>query len=390
MHFYVDESGHTGLNLFDAEQPLLYYGCLSSHLSLDDRAIDRVTHMREKVGATRLHANELGNGGLAIIAQDLVDLQRSFGLRFGVYRVAKPDHAIICFFDQVFDSAMNPAITWTGYWTPLRYLLLTKLAMLFDEDLAKLAWEARIEVKAVQAQAILVRVCDGLLAKVHRVPDERSRTLVGDTLTWARNHPAELSFNVDDRKSVLQVAPNIVGFQLVMMGIATSLRETGSPASRIVVDRQSQFNKAQRTLAEFYAAAASNRVEFKAPHGMPVMNFDGMPTVPIEFSGGSMSAGLELNDIYLWIFKRLMEDGEVTTQLEPLVRELLPRTVTDEVSLNAIAARWSRWMRNLPELAEMSEEQRRGGRELLQLDENRRLTRLGRMPGVADPGAMSV
>jgi hypothetical protein len=26
MHFYVDESGHTGLNLFDAEQPLLYYG----------------------------------------------------------------------------------------------------------------------------------------------------------------------------------------------------------------------------------------------------------------------------------------------------------------------------------------------------------------------------
>ena len=98
------------LNLLDAEQPLLYYGCLSSHLSLDHEAIDRVTHMRAKVGAVRLHANDLGNGGLAVIAQELADLQRCFGLQFGVYRVAKPDHAIVCFFDQVFDSAMNPAI----------------------------------------------------------------------------------------------------------------------------------------------------------------------------------------------------------------------------------------------------------------------------------------
>lgn len=301
MHFYVDESGHTGLNLFDAEQPLLYYGCLSSHLDLDHEALDRLVHMRAKVGATRLHANVLGNGGLSVIAEDLADLQRCFGLQLGIYRVATPDHAIVCFFDQVFDSAMNPAITWTGYWTPLRYVLLIKLARLFNEDLAKLAWEARIEVNAPRAQAMLVRVCDGLMAQISQLPDERSQALVGDTLTWARNHPAEISFNVDDRKSVLQIAPNIIGFQLVMMGIARQIQATGTPAARIVVDRQPQFNKAQRTLADFYAAAGAKSIEMKAPPGMPVLNFGGMPTVPIEFSGGSMSAGLELTDIYLCI-----------------------------------------------------------------------------------------
>lgn len=390
MHFYVDESGHTGLNLFDAEQPLLYYGCLSSHLSLDHEAVDRLEYMRGKVGASRLHANELGNGGLAVIAQDLADLQRAFGLRFGVYRVAKPDHAIICFFDQVFDSAMNPAITWTGYWTPLRYLLLVKLAGLFNEDLAKLAWRARVEVNASRAQEMLVRVCDGLIERVPRLPDERSRTLIGDTLSWARNHPAEISFNVDDRKSALQVAPNIVGFQLVMLGIASQIREAGAPASRIVVDRQSQFNKAQRTLADFYAAASAQSIEMKAPPGMPAMNFGGMPTVPIEFSGGTMSAGLEVTDVYLWIVKRLMEGDDVAPHLGPLVRELLPRVVTDEVSLNAIATRWSRWMRELPELAEMSEEQRRRGRELLQLDEDRRLSRLADEPSIASVTLPSV
>jgi len=30
MFFYVDESGHTGTNLFDPNQPVLYYGVLSS------------------------------------------------------------------------------------------------------------------------------------------------------------------------------------------------------------------------------------------------------------------------------------------------------------------------------------------------------------------------
>ena len=35
MYFYVDESGHTGPNLFDAAQPMLYYGVLSSRVNLD-------------------------------------------------------------------------------------------------------------------------------------------------------------------------------------------------------------------------------------------------------------------------------------------------------------------------------------------------------------------
>lgn len=35
MYFYIDESGQTGLNLFDESQPFLYYGILRSKLNLD-------------------------------------------------------------------------------------------------------------------------------------------------------------------------------------------------------------------------------------------------------------------------------------------------------------------------------------------------------------------
>lgn len=35
MHFYVDETGYTGPNLFDCTQPVLSYGVLSSPDDLD-------------------------------------------------------------------------------------------------------------------------------------------------------------------------------------------------------------------------------------------------------------------------------------------------------------------------------------------------------------------
>jgi len=33
MYFYIDESGHTGTNLFDPNQPALCYGVVSAHAS---------------------------------------------------------------------------------------------------------------------------------------------------------------------------------------------------------------------------------------------------------------------------------------------------------------------------------------------------------------------
>ena len=134
--FYVDESGHTGTNLFDANQPFLYYGIISARVNLDVLAKPYIEKARARHGVERLHANELGMGGLVECAGPLCGLQKKYKPTFDMYRVAKADHAIISFFDQVFDQGLNPAMTWSGYWTPMRYVLLLKLASLFDEDLA--------------------------------------------------------------------------------------------------------------------------------------------------------------------------------------------------------------------------------------------------------------
>lgn len=368
MYFYVDESGHTGPNLFDPEQPMLYYGVLSSQVNIDVLAEDHLRLLRDKAGMPRLHASELGIGGLIPLASGLAALQRRLNYRFDLYRVAKPDHAIICFFDQVFDQGVNPAVTWSGYWTPLRYVLLLKLASLFDEELAKRAWWARIESSDDKAERDLISVCVELRSRVEELPDARSRQLVSDALSWAENNPSEICYNTKTKDDRLQVMPNIIGFQSVMHGIASRLKRQRRKESVIIVDQQSQFNKAQRTLSEHFAIMS--RVPLVNGPGLPVLDFKDMPTTPITFSSSANSAGLELVDVYLWIFKRIIEQKELAPELYTLVKPQIHRGRTDEISLNAIADRWERWFEDLPD---PSEEQVSKARKLIAMDEERRL-----------------
>lgn len=71
MYFYVDESGHTGANLFDEHQPMLYYGVLSSRINIDILAAPKLTAIRNNLEVPRLHAAELGSHRLALGIQKI-------------------------------------------------------------------------------------------------------------------------------------------------------------------------------------------------------------------------------------------------------------------------------------------------------------------------------
>lgn len=370
MFFYVDESGHTGSELFDAAQPVLYYGVISSDVNLDMLAEERLAPLRKRLSVDRLHAAQLGVGRLATISEELVAIQKKFSLRFDLYRVNKPDHAVICFYDQVFDQAMNPAATCTSYWTPLRYILLLKLASLFEEDDARLAWSARTDTNRARANGRLIEVCQRIAGRVDQLPDARSRQLIGDGLTWAAQNPDAIGYNVDHADDIKQISPNIIGFQFVMHGIAKRIMQRGKRASRIVVDRQSEFNKAQKTLSEFFAAASG--IEGATGPGMPKISFAGMPKTPIEFAAGTDSAGLELVDVYLWIFKRLIDGKDMAPELMPLVYAQRHRGNTDEVSLRAIETKWEQHFTQMPELEDITQEKIEAAQKIIAIEESRR------------------
>lgn len=368
MYFYIDESGHTGPNLFDPTQPVLYYGVISSAVDLDSEAVAAVQVLRDRLEVTRLHSNELGVARLTLIAEDVAKITADFGLTFDLLRVMKPDHALISFFDQTFDQGLNPAVPWMWYWSPLKYVLLFSLVHLFDEELLKEAWAIRINTKSEEANPAYAALCRELICRVEQtVFDRRLREVLLDSLTWAYEHPEDIHYNVYDKKEILQISPNLIGFQSVMHTIARRLGAENVPASRMVVDRQSQFNKAQKWIAGIYAQGRGQVLQ--AGVGVPDMDLRNMPDIPITPTAGDDSVGLEIVDIYLWVFKRFFEGKNLSPELLALIRGQAECGTTNEVSIDGLQERWVPWFRDLPE---PTPEEMERGREIMDIQEGRR------------------
>lgn len=368
MYFFVDESGHTGTNLFDETQPVLYYGVLSSHINIDDLALEPMKELKAILGVDRLHANVLGMGKLIQIAKGLIYLQKQFDLHVDFHSVHKLDYAVMCFFDQVFDQGINPAVPWIAYWTPLRYILLNEVAILFEVETLKKAWSARIQHNDDLANAEFLNVCRTLISRLDLISDERSRQIIGDALIWASDNYQEIPYNTKGRRETHWVTPNLIGFQSVLQGISIRIKDNSQKRTSIVVDQQSQFNQNQRSLAEFYAEAKNFVYDFGT--GLPKIDYTGMPDTPILFKSGLNSVGLELVDIYLWLFKRLLEEKEIASELYPLIRAQIHCGFYNEISLKAIVKRWTKWFEKLPET---TSEQLKACEEMIQVDEQRRL-----------------
>jgi hypothetical protein len=123
-----------------------------------------------------------------------------------------------------------------------------------------------------------------------------------------------------------------------------------------------------RTLSEFYAK--NKNVSFINGPGLPEIDYSGMPSTPVSFATGNNSAGLELVDTYLWIFKRFIEQNSIPKKLFPIIAFQADRGMIDEISIKGIGKRWTKWFENLPE---PTDEQLKKAKEMIAFDEEKRL-----------------
>lgn len=372
MFFYIDESGHTGNNLFDENQPYLYYGVLGSNLNLDILAESVVLNLRKKVGATeRLHAAELGEEKLSLIVPDLLEITKKLDLSFDFYRVRKDDYPVICFFDQVFDQGINPAMTWSGYWTPLRYVLLAKINSLFTSELKKLAWEARLEAKDDICDEKIIYICHSLLASLHKIPDIRSQQIISDTLRWAIQNTRELLFNAKTKTDRKFISPNLIGLQSAYFGIINRSKKKKRKVLGIKIDQQHEFNTTQEFLLQLYRKIEGTY----SPIGFQIgeMDLRGVKMPSPQFCSSKNSYGLELVDLYLWIIKRAVEKKLCSIGLKYFAMKLSNKIYTDEISIHSTLVRLEKWLDETPM---PSEEQMILGQQFFKRDEQRRLAHI--------------
>ena len=317
-YFYIDEAGNTGLNLFDDSQAILSYGLISSIENLNLAATKQIQEMRSILGVDRIHGKNIGTYGFRQIEQQIFELHKLLKLNFNVSYVEKVDLAFITFFDQVFDQGMNPAVPWTSYWTPLRYPLMYHLSHCFDLNLLKESWKARIERDNQKSNLTLKPVLSELRKRSSKVHDNRAREIIDGSLEWAENNIEKLRYNPQQGFDPLLIAPNVIALQAVLLRIV-ELSDTES-TPEVTIDRQIQFNKTQKDLLKMYKKGKGNRINLGP--GLKPLDLRNFNLNDLSVSASTDCIGLEIVDMYLWLFNRKYLKDDLPKSLDQFMDSL--------------------------------------------------------------------
>lgn len=371
MFFHIDESGNTGNSLFDANQPRLSYGLLSSKRNVDLLGDRLHRRMIDKVGMKELHANDLGVAKLTPIVPDLYALHRKMQFEFGYYFIEKPTFALVMLFEAVFDAGLNSAVPWVSYWTPMRFLLINALHSLVDRRLLEQAWA----LCTVRRQSIARRADDivALLTTLDvrassRIQDARMREITRDALAYGIKDPLKLDFGTPDPNLI---APNVVCFQFVLHGIASFRRRKGQKRpAKVTVDQQGQYNGSQEqarwTLSSIAEGFRRARMEDRRLLlNQPMMRHldeqailhQGMPNGELNVADGYPPIGIQLVDVYLWVCNRVRNRQPLSPELRDFGVWLLKQSSFDGIGMDTLRMRWEQFERELPAIHEMEPEQ---------------------------------
>ena len=378
MFFHIDESGNTGNNLFDFAQPRLSYGVLSSLRNVDALCTRLHAKIQREIDDDQIHANKLGIAGLVEIAPHLVEIQKKMKFDFDYYFIEKLDYALVIFFDAVFDAGLNEAVKWDVYWTPMRYLVIHKLSLLFDEGLLRESWRLCTAKGIDRYASDIVQ----LLSKVkNRVIvsglDPRSIEIILDALDYGIANPLKLDFGHPDQK---MLSPNAVGFQFVVSCIARRVRrKKRRKAYSILVDRQHQFNNAQigthynlSKIAEGMKNTPDEEKNKYLKHPLfatldeSEILHEGLPDQELTIAKSSDSIGLQMVDVYLWITNKIVSGQGIPDELKYLWSLFAHRSSIDGISLDGMANRFGEFEKTLPKFEDLTEEQMQIARNMVE------------------------
>lgn len=369
MYFHIDESGNTGNNLFDSNQPLLTYGMVSSRTNVDALGIPLHRAMTSKLGVPALHASQLGMGRLEAIASHLHALHRKMEFEFGIYVIEKRTYAIVRLFEAIFDAGLNKAVPWAYYWTPLRFHLIHHLEQVVDDALLQLAWELSLERRIERRLGEVVDLLAELDARLEGVSlHPRVKEVMRDAFRHGIAFPDCLDFGTRDTRLI---SPNAVGFQFVFAAIAGQLRRKSvRTASVIAVDYQQQFNTSQMEthrmqglIAEGLRRAPQRDQEFMLNH--PLYRHlsreevlpPNLPGIAPQVQRSTASLGLQVTDIYLWIVNRALSGDDLPTGLSALASSILRRMHMDGIWMDGMRRRWISFEQELPAFESLTADQ---------------------------------
>lgn len=314
---YCDETGNSGLNLFDSSQPEFWVGTLLSQHDLQYTATSELKRLLALIGETELHANKMGLSKIEQIATGLRTIYENNNCTFVFSCINKVDLAKIKFFDYLFDSTTNPGVNTIHYGVrTLRFGLVDAFCHAISEKTAQHFWSIYDHPEEPDILSLLV-----LAEREIRflVSDTRIVELFTSAFKGAKEKPLEV-FNTS--KSLMD-SPNAVAFSQLIVGINRIFSKDTALITNFYHDEQNQFGS---SLIEMYDLINMVRPDWQPESFVTDLSLIKNFACPLKVIPSQNNTGLQLIDVALWLCKRhVYSSGSIVGDCERLIRFLQPR-----------------------------------------------------------------
>jgi hypothetical protein len=237
---FIDDSGNTGLNIFDTQQPTYY--SLGIITPKNFEMCDECASARKELKVAELHGNELGLLKINNIADHLIAAIKNHNLLFLCAEINKLYFGGMKFFDVIFDNGTNPGVGALHCWNkPLKYLLMISFIDLINEEELKCFWRA-YEVNDITAFMKLMREMRTRVADYKT--DARTKTLINDAFQGAENTPKE----VLGCGRVKEDSPNVTGLGMFIHELHKILDGKRAIINEVIYDAQDEFGRSFKEL----------------------------------------------------------------------------------------------------------------------------------------------
>ncbi|WP_135080074.1 DUF3800 domain-containing protein [Terasakiella sp. SH-1] len=367
---YVDETGNTGHNIFDENQPDFFTAALITSGDFDKIYSASVQGIAKKIDADVLHAQEFGLGKLELIADELLRLFIASKATFFVSRVEKKYLLATKVFDSLCDSGENAAVAWHHYnIRPLRIMLMFKLSTMIDEETAKMFWKCILEPKEEKAYALLPKVCERLLANIDILPDAKSKEILGEALTWAKEHKESIQIHVDRKISRQGHFPNLVAFTNLLDGLEKFVTARKKKVAMINHDEQIQFKNMLTMYHNMYSNASSEEISW-AGETYYLSKLSGSEFV---MKRDEESAGIQIADVVLWLYSQFQKGKKIPLKCAKLLDYVFANGWENDFSFRGVErVLLENYGHVFDDSVELTNEQKKRSVELLKVAEENR------------------
>ena len=336
MFLYIDETGQTGANFLDAQQPHFICAALVTKEHFDEQYAQPWRAFLQRHGLAELHGNVAGPRAIEALAQDLVGLLTQADARFCVSRVEKRFALATNVFQALFDPAENQACHPMFIEEPmLRRRIVVQMGYALTNDVGEAFCESLfVQSNSRKVNEAFVTACDRLLDRIALIPDELARLSIREVTNWARDNPASFTLGIDDRKTGDGRHPNLIGFNN-LVHCAQRIHGLWTPAAwRIVHDQQEQYQKAITYWQSLWSRAAPG--EHVLPSGETRV-YRALPNAEILFANSAESPGLQAVDTCLWVVGRGFQQKRLDDNAVRLLEYVLTRAELSDYSFEALA-----------------------------------------------------